>query len=855
MGLFLRRFLLFQIILLGTCAGYSQGLPPGWEYGATPSTHIISFPLTAEPNINGFPLLPGDYIGVFYVDSDGELKCGGAAEWLGDENTGIIAFGNDPFTAEKDGFASNETIHYRFYSWAVQKEYDATVECNPDLPVTCSQFVANGLSGVLSSSAEGFYITAQAEDTLLCAGSQTQLLATPSGGSGSYTFQWSSSPAGFTSTLQNPFISPVVSTLYIVTVSDNTETLSAQIFIDVTQPPVADAGPDQTICETSQAQLNGSQLNGSSFNWASSGDGTFENPETLTPVYFPGAADVTAGNAVITLGVLPENPCENSSFSEMNLQIIQLPELNAGMDQQVCETDNVEVSADVSNVSQVVWSSNGDGFFDDPSQPETTYIPGPDDLQGGEVTLSVMADAIAPCSGSIDDEVIIAFTYLPDVSAGDDQLICEDNQATVEGSVSGADFFSWVSTGDGTFDNPSGLSAVYTPGSGDITIGGVTLQLIAEPLSPCTQNIFDAMELTITQYPQVDAGSDATICEGNNYQISGGASGFDEIVWLSDGDGTFSDPFSLNTLYFPGQDDIQNLGVELTLVAQPQFPCLVEVQDEFYLSIQSLPFVDAGSDNTFCVNMPVELNGSFQNCQAISWATAGDGTFDDTTISNPLYFPGTLDLESGFVMLELMGEPMQPCIQSISDQVEITFQNLPIAYAGEDVTILKNDLLQLSGEAENYSLVIWATEGDGTFNFFDILDPLYTPGEQDILNEGTMLSLTAFPNTPCLVNDIDELTLTIDTLTSINQFPVNDIFSVYPNPAKDFIRVSSNLFFQEIGVNVDLFDEKGVKVLSQHLVPRSGEIQLNTSKLTSGVYHLQVVFQNIRYSHKLLLTK
>ena len=98
-------FLLYNFLLLiviETCV--AQGLPPGWDFGATPSTHIISVPLESHANINGYALQPGDYIGVFYINDDDEYACGGASEWLGNQNTGIIAFGDDAFTSDKDGF-------------------------------------------------------------------------------------------------------------------------------------------------------------------------------------------------------------------------------------------------------------------------------------------------------------------------------------------------------------------------------------------------------------------------------------------------------------------------------------------------------------------------------------------------------------------------------------------------------------------------------------------------------------------------------------------------------------------------------------------------------------------------------
>lgn len=104
----------------------SFGLPPGWQYTNTGTVHIISVFTTANPNICGIPLQQGDYIGVFYVGDDGELHCGGAGEWTGEENLGIMANGNDNYTSVKDGFAFGESMHWKVFSWSTtQQEYDA----------------------------------------------------------------------------------------------------------------------------------------------------------------------------------------------------------------------------------------------------------------------------------------------------------------------------------------------------------------------------------------------------------------------------------------------------------------------------------------------------------------------------------------------------------------------------------------------------------------------------------------------------------------------------------------------------------------------------------------------------------
>lgn len=64
-------------------------------------------------------------------------------------------------------------------------------------------------------------------------GESSQLNATASGGSGSYTYSWTSDPAGFTSTLSNPVVTPDETTTYFVEVNDGNETVNGQVTVSV----------------------------------------------------------------------------------------------------------------------------------------------------------------------------------------------------------------------------------------------------------------------------------------------------------------------------------------------------------------------------------------------------------------------------------------------------------------------------------------------------------------------------------------------------------------------------------------------------------------------------------------------
>ena len=62
--------------------------------------------------------------------------------------------------------------------------------------------------------------------------------------------------------------------------------------------------------------------------------------------------------------------------------------------------------------------------------------------------------------------------------------------------------------------------------------------------------------------------------------------------------------------------------------------------------------------------------------------------------------------------------------------------------AGPDQDVCQEDV-QLAGDAVGYETLLWTTAGDGTFSATDILDPIYTPGEQDLITKVVILTLTA----------------------------------------------------------------------------------------------------------------
>ncbi len=83
----------------------------------------------------------------------------------------------------------------------------------------------------------------------VCLGESAQLTAEVIGGSGTYTYLWTSDPPGFTSSEANPIITPDVTTTYYVEVFDGTITVNDEITVVVLPLPLITLGDDASVCQ------------------------------------------------------------------------------------------------------------------------------------------------------------------------------------------------------------------------------------------------------------------------------------------------------------------------------------------------------------------------------------------------------------------------------------------------------------------------------------------------------------------------------------------------------------------------------------------------------------------------------
>ena len=184
---------------------------------------------------------------------------------------------------------------------------------------------------------------------------------------------------------------------------------------------------------------------------------------------------------------------------------------------------------------------------------------------------------------------------------------------------------------------------------------------------------FDLGEIT---GPSCNAGEDAAICINDQFQTSAFGNGVLEMEWSTDGDGFFSPANAYISTYIRGNQDIANGGCTLTLSVIGYDGTSTD-SDELYLSI--VPVVDAGADDEIVEGMVFTCQG-YTNAPdgTILWTTSGDGTFSDAGMINPIYTPGSADIDAQEATLNFEISISEPCNDTEDDEMVLTIHPVGI---------------------------------------------------------------------------------------------------------------------------------------------------------------------------------
>mgnify|MGYP001805988160 CR=1 FL=1 len=174
----------------------------------------------------------------------------------------------------------------------------------------------------------------------------------------------------------------------------------------------------------------------------------------------------------------------------------------------------------------------------------------------------------------------------------------------------------------------------------------------------------------------------------------------------------------------------------------------------------------AGNDAATCEQLPYTCAGIAFNADSSLWRSNGSGVFADAHAANTTYTPSIADVEAGSVLLSFTSYGFNG--SETTDTLVLSISKVATASAGNDAAICAGTSYTLAEASSSSNVVVtWSTTGDGSFNDIHALNPVYTPGSQDVATGNVSLSILPSSQAPCESNG-DVMQLTIHALPVVN---------------------------------------------------------------------------------------
>jgi subtilisin family serine protease len=297
-----------------------------------------------------------------------------------------------------------------------------------------------------------------AEPSTVCQGESSFLEAIPTGGTGDYTYAWTSDPEGFTSTDPNPVVTPDETTIFFVEVSDDENSIEGEVVVTVEHTPDQAAQPEgetdmcwgvyQTVYQSQGAE------GALDYNWVidPATAGTIEANGLTATISWD--EEFTGMATIMVEGI---NLCGTGEMSEeLEVMMHELPEVDLGADMTVCANEIIILDA---------------------GNPGATYL-----WSTGETTQTIEVDTTGVGIGMV--EISVEVTDLNTCSSGDVITIQFDDCTGISGISENRTVKVFPNPSDGVFsiqltshsDDPVNLMVVDAFGKEIYTRKNVFIQ-------------------------------------------------------------------------------------------------------------------------------------------------------------------------------------------------------------------------------------------------------------------------------------------------------------------------------------------------------------------------------------------
>lgn len=341
------------------------------------------------------------------------------------------------------------------------------------------------------------------EDVAICSGESVRLTT-----QGADQYGWLPSSSLSSTSIADPIASPLETTMYIVTGTDNKGCIAKDtVIIHVKPKPTITKSQDQNLCRGDSAQLGASSTTAISYQWAPSIG--LNNSAINNPL----ASPQTTTKYFIT--VSSSNGCNN--IDSVTLTVFEKPTIRLNPDTSVCKKTSLTLSTESVGATSFNWSPTS-GLFSTEAPTATALIMNP---------IQYIVTAIGAGNCYAKDSIFVDVLPSPIVDKSADTIICPQGIAQLR--ASGGTSYVW--TPNVNLTSPTTASTFASPTSSTQYYVTVTDK------NGCSAQ--DSVSITVEPKPSFDVQpAFPTVCLNTPVTIT--ATGADVYSWLSENDVVFA---------------------------------------------------------------------------------------------------------------------------------------------------------------------------------------------------------------------------------------------------------------------------------------------------------------------------